>query len=410
MWILILTPIFLPDEYPIAYLLNDVAEGLSNLGHSIQVITFGNQESSVNLVDRHKASGSTFEVVRIPIVRKNSSGLLYKALSYFQFGRLAYKYRERYTPPDIIYTVVPSNENGLAAKRLAKYFGCPCIINVQDIHPDAIFSVGIIKNSLLKAILRAQEKYMYAGCAGITVIGHSFKTNLEHKKISQPIRVIPNWVQVEDYFATPDETIKFRECLKISNDKFVVLYSGTFGRIHGTEVILEAAKLSRDNSNILYLLVGRGIGFDACEHEVKKHDLTNVLMRAPVPRNQLAALQSVSDISLVTLLPSLGYTSIPSKVLGYMAAARPVLAMADSDCDTARLILKADCGFVLPPGSPVELSAFLANVAVNKEKLKSMGLKGRSFVCENLSKSVLIPSLDSFLRESCENYNASKVQ
>lgn len=404
MKILVITPIFLPDEFPIAHLLFDTVIGLVEKGHSVQVITGGVDTQSVDDCSLSLGDVDGLEVLRISINRPQSGNLVKKALDYFKFGRLVYRYRHQYRRPDVIYTVVPSNENGVAAKRLAKFYKCPYVINVQDIHPDAIFSTGIIKNKFLKYILRKQERWMYDGSSGITVIGNSFLNNLQQKFVKAPIKIIPNWVNVADYLADERDAVEFRRELGIGDDQFVVLYSGTFGRIHGTEVLLEAATKLRSNKDIVFLLIGKGVGFEACQGQVKALNLQNVVMLPPVPRSKLAAMQSSSDVSVVTLLPSLGYTSIPSKVLGYMAAARPVIALADSDCDTALLIAKASCGFVLPPGDEHQFTELLLKLINERDLLKEKGLSGQGYVQENLSKSFLISSLNLFIKEVVDQF------
>lgn len=403
--ILIITPIFLPDEFPIAHLLADTVLGLIEYGHSVEVVT---RDTAKNFADdcslkEHNING--FKIFRLNIKQPNSSNLVLKAFYYFKFGRLVYRYRHRYRRPDVIYTVVPSNENGIAAKRLAKFYSCPYIINVQDIHPDAIFSTGIIKNKFFKYVLQKQELLMYGGASGITVIGSSFLNNLRQKSVTHPIKIIPNWVNVADYLADDREAVAFKRELGIDVDQFVVLYSGTFGRIHGAEVLLEAASELREKKNIVFVLIGSGVGFDYCHERVGALDLQNVVMAPPVSRFKLAAMQSSSDVSVVTLLPSLGYTSIPSKVLGYMAAARPVIVLADSDCDTASLINEAACGFLLPSGDVRQLVELILNLFDDRRSLKVKGLSGRKYVQDNLSKGALISSLNIFIHEVFDKFH-----
>lgn len=402
--ILVITPIFLPDEFPIAHLLADTVLGLIKYGHSVQVVTRDTATKFTVDCALKVDDIDGFDIFRLKMKQPRSTNLIQKAFDYFKFGRHVYRHRNQYRRPDVIYTVVPSNENGVAAKRLAKFYNCPCIINVQDIHPDAIFSTGIVKNGLLKYMLQKQERWMYDGSTGITVIGNSFLNNLQQKSVKAPIKIIPNWVNVSDYLADERDSVEFRRELGIGDNQFVVLYSGTFGRIHGTEVLLAAATKLCANMDIVFLLIGKGVGFDACEEQVKALNLQNVVMLPPVPRSKLASMQSSSDVSIVTLLPTLGYTSIPSKVLGYMAAARPVIALADPDCDTALLIGEASCGFVLPPGDEHQLVELLLNLNDDRKLLKEKGLAGRKYAQENLSKNALISSLNLFIQEVVDQF------
>ena len=283
----------------------------------------------------------------------------------------------------------------MTAKSLAKYFGCRYVINVQDIHPDAVFNLGIVRNRILRGLLKNQERRMYRDASNITVIGDSFKKNLIDKGVLAPIKVIPNWVKLEDYEAP--SSIGLAQEWGISENRFVVLYSGTFGRIHGTSVILDAAERLLNDNNILFLLVGHGVDFDLLQNQVEKRNLHNILMKEFVPRAKLAELQSLSSVSLVTLRAQLGYSSIPSKVLGYMAAARPVIAMTEEDSDVGNLVTRADCGLVIPPGDSARLARSLEKFKGNAGQLEEWGANGFKYLQEYLDKESLIDDINVVL-------------
>ena len=73
------------------------------------------------------------------------------------------------------------------------------------------------------------------------------------------------------------------------------------------------------------------------------------------------------DILVVVLKPEAGVFSVPSKVLSYLAAGRPILAAIPADNLAARVIERADAGRLVPPRDPGRLveaaSAFLADAA-----------------------------------------------
>ena len=400
--ILIITPIYLPEEAPISHLLADTVEGLVKLGHSVDVVT---GIPSLLLEKKVETGNVKFSIeqtkygniYRLPFVKRASNRIVDKLLGYFLLRILAIRYKNFFTQPDVIYAPVPSNETGMAARALSKYYKCPYVINVQDIHPDAIFNLGIVKNRLVKAFLKYQELKMYRDAHRITVIGDTFKDNLTKKGVCTPISVIPNWIKPSDY-EIPSNTGLAKEWN--TSDKFVVLYSGTFGRIHGTSVILDAAEKLLHESGILFLLVGHGADFDLIKKQVNERKLHNVLVKKYVPRAMLAELQSLSSISLVTMRPQLGYSSIPSKVLGYMAAARPVIAMTEEDSDVGKLIISAQCGLVLPPQDVTGLVASIKNCFGKQEELTTWGAQGYDYLLNRLDRKKLIDQIDYVLTKS----------
>ena len=383
MKVLIITPIYLPEQAPISHLLADTVEGLVRRGHSVEIVTGiaswlleGEAEtSSVGFCVEKAVNGNIY---RLPFGKRASNRLVDKLLGYFRLRILASRYKNRFSKPDVIYAPVPSNETGMAARALANYFNCPYVINVQDIHPDAVFNLGIVRNRILKVLLKNQEMRMYRDAYHITVIGESFKENLTEKGVLAPISVIPNWIKPDDYRVSINTGLSKE--WGINDNKFVVLYSGTFGRIHGTSVILD-------------LLVGHGVDFELIQEQAVKRKLHNVLIKEYVPRARLAELQSLSSISLVTLRAQLGYSSIPSKVLGYMAASRPVIAMTERDSDAGKLVEAAQCGLVLPPEDVSSLVFSIRQCLEKRQELVTWGANGCDYLRNHLDKEVLIDQI-----------------
>lgn len=398
--ILLLSPIYLPEQSPISYLLADLVDGLVKKGHSVEIVTgipslLVEEKTSKNSLTFSIEKTDNRKVYRLPFVKGRSNHLLSKIMGYYRFRILAYLYKKKFSKPDVIYAPVPSNETGMAAKSLAKYFNCRYIINVQDIHPDAIFNLGIIRMTFLKNLLKMQEIKMYEGAYHVTVIGDTFKKNLKKKGIVAPISVIPNWVKLDDYKIP--KLNHLRQEWGIEKDKFVVLYAGTFGRIHGTSVILDAAEILLDDNDIIFLLVGHGYDFELMKKQSKKHNLHNVILKEYVPRAKLAQMQSISSVSLVTLRPELGYSSIPSKVLGYMASSRPVIAMTEKDSDVGNLVKIAECGLVIPPGDTGQLARLIKELKGKKNILERWGKNGFRYLEENFEKENLISDINKII-------------
>jgi colanic acid biosynthesis glycosyl transferase WcaI len=91
----------------------------------------------------------------------------------------------------------------------------------------------------------------------------------------------------------------------------------------------------------------------------------------------LAEVQATADVSVVTLLPGKGRNSVPSKVLAYMAAARPIIASVDADSDTARWITEAACGIVTPPQDAAAAVAAIRRLQTDPRAASEMGERGR---------------------------------
>ena len=107
--------------------------------------------------------------------------------------------------------------------------------------------------------------------------------------------------------------------------KFVVAYSGNFGRAHDFGTILEAASLLKDRGDISFLLIGGGHQHAAVVAAARDLQLENILFKPLQPVEVLAESLSAADVHLVSLQPQLEHCIIPSKMYGIMAAGRPAV-------------------------------------------------------------------------------------
>ncbi|MDP2044797.1 MAG: glycosyltransferase, partial [Deltaproteobacteria bacterium] len=108
------------------------------------------------------------------------------------------------------------------------------------------------------------------------------------------------------------------------------------------------------------------------------------------PRERLSEVQATSDVSLVTLAPGRGKTSVPSKVLGYMAAARPVIAAVDEGCDTADLIRTSGCGLAVPPGQGDDLAEAILQFYGNPKERLMRGEAGHRHFLQHFERRTVL--------------------
>lgn len=396
MRVLFVTHFFLPEELSIAFLMKEFAEALADMGHEVDVLTGYPNWPGGKCFTGYSASKFTHEkmgklnVYRIPFRAAPNGTFFERVMDFKSFEFNARRYGKTLQRPDVIYVPVPANEDALAARALARHFRCKYVVNVQDIQPDGAIELGYIRNPLAIKILRSEERKIYEDAAHLVTIGENFRCRLKEKGISEEkISVLPNWIDTEDIVLT-EKINPLRKEWCIPDDKFVVLYAGTFGRVHGTEILLEAARLLTNEPGVMFLLVGQGYDFERCRETVDKESLLNVMVKEFVPRARLSELQSIADVSVVSLKQGFGHTSVPSKVLGYMAAGRGVLALADQDCDTAILVSEAQCGAVIEPGNVGVLVQKIVALHADPALVVQWGKNARSYLTARLDVKVVL--------------------
>ena len=139
-----------------------------------------------------------------------------------------------------------------------------------------------------------------------------------------------------------------------SADPFVLLHAGSLYGARNPAALLTALERairrgSIDRTRIRLRFIGRvGVPGVSLPHVARELGLDDVVEFADhVPRR--AVLQEMLDASALLIVQPVTTVSVPAKLYEYMAAGRPVLALAEADGETAMLVRQHGAGLVVPP-------------------------------------------------------------
>jgi len=104
-------------------------------------------------------------------------------------------------------------------------------------------------------------------------------------------------------------------------------------------------------------------------------------------------------VHVVGLARGLSGYVVPSRLYGILAAGRPVIAAADAESETARIVLQEGCGVVVPPGRPELLARAIRSAYDGELDLEEMGSRGRAYVVREADRSVAFARYRSMLGE-----------
>ncbi len=80
---------------------------------------------------------------------------------------------------------------------------------------------------------------------------------------------------------------------------FTVLYVGSYIPLHGTEVIIEAARILKErDEDIFFLMIGEGPDFDKCHYLAQAYNLHNIEFKGFIPLEELNNYYNATDINL----------------------------------------------------------------------------------------------------------------
>ncbi|PAD71866.1 hypothetical protein CHH67_23810 [Paenibacillus campinasensis] len=235
---------------------------------------------------------------------------------------LIFKFLKIFKKIDVIIVSEMSHAAMPCAKLLALIFRKRIIFDPLISAYDTIVEDRklIKKGSLLSKIILQLDK----ACMKMsdTVIADTeehaeyFSKQMGIKK--NKIKVIPVGADTDIYY--PSKT-KFK-----GNQKFSVLFQGTYIPLHGIRYIIEAAEQLKKNKDIHFILIGKGQEYDEIMAKSNKMELENVTFLPMLSQSELREQINKSDLCLGIF----GETNkakrvIPNKVYQYLACSKPII-------------------------------------------------------------------------------------
>lgn len=395
MRILLLTLYFAPDIAANAVIMTELAEELAALGHQVTVVTaFPHYAGNViesryrgQVIQQDEYKG--IRVIRTYLYtspRKRRS--LVRILSYISFNFLSTLAGLFSRDQDVILAPSPPLTIGLSAYVISRVKLIPYVYNVQDIYPDVVIKLGILKNPFGKALFHLLEPFVYGHARHITVISEGFRANLLRKGVPQEkLTIIPNFVDT-NFIRPLHRNNSFRQRFGL-NGRFVVLFAGNVGHSQDLEHVLESAALLQDSNHIAFVIVGNGSRKEQLKDQARKMGLNNVHLIPFQSRQKVPQIYATADISLVTLRKGIALDSFPSKVYTIMASARPVIAAVDPNSDVWDLIKQTECGLCVEPENPQALAQAIRTLYADTASRERMGDNGRKHVVQYYTRQVV---------------------
>lgn len=389
MRILIYSYNYHPEPIGIAPLMTELAEGLVSRGHEVRVVTGMPNYPQRQVYDDYRGKFYCTEERNGVIIQRSciwirpKPGLVTRMLLDGSFVVSSLVQALRGWRPDVILLTVPPLPVSVPAALLGLIYGCPVVLNLQDILPEAAVHVGLISNKQAIRVFEALEKFAYCTASVISVISDGFTENLINKGVpNQKIRCIPNWVDTQFIRPLDQASNPFRQAYGLE-DKFVVMYSGNIALTQGLETVIRAAAQLVHRPEIMFVIVGEKQALEKLRQACEKYGATNVLLLPFQPREQLPEMLAAADVGLVVQKRNVIGFNMPSKIQVLLASGRPIIASVPTDGTAARAICQSAGGLVVEPEQPNLLAAAVEDLYLHPAKAKTLAQQGRAFALQN---------------------------
>jgi len=352
------------------------AKQLKDLGHDVTVFcsnTFLIDDEVIE-TDSHKCKIEYVDdipfvfVKTMPYKGNGIDRILNMSMFYKNLFPSARYYKKGNGSPDVILASSVHPLTMVAGIQIAKKWGIPCICEVRDLWPEAIFSFGVAKeNSPLGWGLVKGEHWIYKNADALIFTKEGDTDYLKERKWTtaqggdialSKCHYINNGIDLS-YVDRNVRSMEINDIDVQSEDKFKVIYTGTLRPMNDVGKILDAAKIIRKNSkydDISFLIFGDGIQFNQLKRRVMEEELINVKLKGKVERKYIPYILSKSELNLLNYSQSkYNWTrgNSSNKLFEYMASGKPIISTVHMGYS---IIRKYDCGVELDEDTPEALA------------------------------------------------------
>lgn len=268
-----------------------------------------------------------------------------------EYGNLLVKEVEKFKPDILISANNPLDPQRILLKYCKKN-KIKFIFWLQDIYGYAINKLLTRKLSIVGRVIglyyMRSEMSMLRKSDRIIIISEDFSKILQGAKIPEnKITLIHNWAPLEELKMQDKDNVWSRK--HELHDKLCIVYTGTLGLKHNPELLVDIALALRDQSHVRIVVVSEGLGADFVKKKKEEYKLDNLIVLDFQPFELIPEVMGTADILIAILDKDAGVYSVPSKVLTYHCAGRPLLLSVPKENLSARLVEELETGIVVPP-------------------------------------------------------------
>ena len=362
--------LFLTDNYPPevnapASRTYDHVKVWHNSGHEITVITCAPNFPKGRVYEGYKNKlysvdiESGIRVVRVWSYIAENKGFIKRIIDYVSYSVTSF-FAGLFQPADIIIATSPQFFTALSGRTLSFWKRKPWIMEVRDLWPESIKTVGAMNDNIFIRYFEWEEARCYNSAAKIIVVTDSFKRTLTGRGIpEEKIAVIKNGVDRELFKPAPKD-VDLIKSLNLEG-KRIIGYVGTHGMAHKLDFILRCAKNMEGKNNYHFLFIGSGAEKESLVQLKNDLHIENVTMLDSVPKNEVRRYISILDLSLINLRKSsLFKTVIPSKIFENAGMEIPIIMGVEGEAGD--IIEHYGAGMVFEPENEADFNAKLTQL------------------------------------------------
>lgn len=278
--------------------------------------------------------------------------------------------------PDLILTGNTPLEAQEALRLAARELKTPYVFWCQDIY--SLAAERLLTRRLgaagraVGSYYRALERRQMREAGAVVLIAEAFRRVTESWGIGRDgATVIPNWASLDALPLRPRSNDWSREHGFWGRAR--ILYTGTLAMKHDPAALNHLA--ARLDADIGVVAAGSGVEELATGSNLRCFRLQ--------PFERFPDVLGTADVLVATIESDAGAFSVPSKILSYLCAGRPIVLAAPKENLAARILDETGAGTVVPPGHHEAFACAVQAYLHDDVAARMAGLAGRAYAEAN---------------------------
>ncbi len=218
------------------------------------------------------------------------------------------------------------------------------------------------------------ERTLLAESDALVLVTEDFHGAVPEIRDHASAHVIPIWSPLDAVAPRPRGSA-WAEAQGFPKRSLRFVYAGTLGLKHNPKLLLNLAH--RIPHEIV--VVSQGAGIEWLREQKATENVKNLRLLPFQPFEALPEVLGAADVLVAILTPDAGVFSVPSKVLTYLCAARPLLLAVPPQNLAARIVTEHEAGLVVPPHANRAFLEAGAQLAADAALRARLGANARAY-------------------------------
>jgi glycosyltransferase involved in cell wall biosynthesis len=381
----------------------ELSRALAARGHNVLHCYCASNLSPKGSLTRRDDDAGNFAVRPISIGESfEKYGMLKRWSQERAIGREIAVAANKFAPDVIISANTPLGTQGVLM-GFARSQNIPFVFWLQD-----LLSIGIcgqlqkrlpVVGGVIGRVFRVYEHVLLARSFHVVSITKDFLKYLPRRmRKAERASVIQNWAPLNELPLQPrDNGWSRRHGLA---GKTCVLYAGTLGLKHNPELLVKLALQYTGNPTVQVVVVSEGQGADYLARRKAELALGNLTLLPFQRFEDMPEVLASADILVSILEKEAGVFAVPSKVLTYLCAARPLLLAMPETNLAARIVREVGAGLSAAPDDAGAFIAAAGHLIENPGLREDMALRARDYAERHFDIHSIVRRFETVLMDA----------